>query len=513
MIIFIIGIIPSSDYNPSFSIPQSPRSSATVTLYVDQHNINANDTNSGNESDPFLTIQQAISVAEPGTEIIVKSGNYDECVNITSSGNSTEPISLKAEPLNSVNITRGISIEASYINVTGFNITNQLEEWGQNGILINGSNINITQNYVYNITGIAIGGSWNSDLRDLANISISNNSIYQCNKGFLVRGVNWTVSNNEVNRLIWNETNSENETIYCQFYGFNHIIQNNYFHGTLEAEIGNSTLSFFYTNSTAPDEMAFNVVIEQNFCEGFANQSLFIESNMKGTHENISFVGNVILDCSDWGIDIRKNITNMVIIGNTFYNLSTTSIGVQNNSTALILNNIIVNSTDVYWNDIYSSIVGGYNIGYNISSQIIDDLNATDFFENPLFYNASSPIGDDKLPFTVDDGLNISASSPAHGAGYDNTTIGAYGNYSLLENYWNWTLSDAEIDVIMARIDLLYNPIPIEEPEEEIPEEDDPIPDPIIPNPQISFYAIVSGLTFMIFVAWVGRTSLRGMNK
>ena len=48
--------------------------------FVAQNHPGASDSNPGNEDAPWLTIQHAADVAQPGDRILVKAGHYDERV-------------------------------------------------------------------------------------------------------------------------------------------------------------------------------------------------------------------------------------------------------------------------------------------------------------------------------------------------------------------------------------------------------------------------------------------------
>jgi len=50
------------------------------TYYVDNGNPNASDTNPGTKESPFLTINKAAKVLEPGERVVIMSGIYRECV-------------------------------------------------------------------------------------------------------------------------------------------------------------------------------------------------------------------------------------------------------------------------------------------------------------------------------------------------------------------------------------------------------------------------------------------------
>ena len=68
--------------------------SAGGDLYVDVNDPSSNDDNPGTESEPLRTIQEAANRAKPGTIVNVKSGTYNETVEVTTSGVPGAPISF-----------------------------------------------------------------------------------------------------------------------------------------------------------------------------------------------------------------------------------------------------------------------------------------------------------------------------------------------------------------------------------------------------------------------------------
>jgi len=66
---------------------------ATVTYYVSTA---GNDGNSGSQSSPFRTFAKAMSVLKPGDSLLIYGGTYSEQLNITKSGLSGSPITIKA---------------------------------------------------------------------------------------------------------------------------------------------------------------------------------------------------------------------------------------------------------------------------------------------------------------------------------------------------------------------------------------------------------------------------------
>ena len=97
---------------------------------------NGADTNPGTASLPFLTIQQASSIAQPGDVVDVSAGQYAG-FDVTISGLAGAPITFQAEPgvfivsPESQRNLDGINIEnfgnISYVNINGFNCSNMPE--------------------------------------------------------------------------------------------------------------------------------------------------------------------------------------------------------------------------------------------------------------------------------------------------------------------------------------------------------------------------------------------------
>ena len=77
----------------------SDRTVFTRTYYVDQSHPRASDNNDGGEERPFLTINKAAQVVQPGEKVIVKSGVYRELVQPRFGGDGPDKmISYEAAP-------------------------------------------------------------------------------------------------------------------------------------------------------------------------------------------------------------------------------------------------------------------------------------------------------------------------------------------------------------------------------------------------------------------------------
>jgi len=120
-----------------------------------------NDNNAGTSSSPFLTIQKAANIVNPGDSVIVRDGNYTssavEVLSITRSGTASSPIVFKSEHKwgavlykSSTTLTTESAIsfngKVSYVKVENFEIRN-IVFWniyipaGCNHIEIRGNNI------------------------------------------------------------------------------------------------------------------------------------------------------------------------------------------------------------------------------------------------------------------------------------------------------------------------------------------------------------------------------------
>ena len=88
----------------------------TKTYVVDRQNPNASDTNTGDEAHPFLTINRAAQVVNPGERVLIKSGIYREKVVPGYGGKSQkEMICYEAAPGDSVVIKGSRILKSSWV--------------------------------------------------------------------------------------------------------------------------------------------------------------------------------------------------------------------------------------------------------------------------------------------------------------------------------------------------------------------------------------------------------------
>ncbi|MEK7184568.1 MAG: fibronectin type III domain-containing protein, partial [Patescibacteria group bacterium] len=156
---------------------------ATTTYYVDRGHASSSDSNPGTEALPFLTIQKAVTLVNPGDTVLIKAGTYPnltsycagsscELVNITRSGTSARPIVIKAYNSDIVTLD-GFGFSDADLNSDGeadgpFDPAKREVLFHINADYIHLSNIIITDSQQ---VGLKIDGSYNV----IENVSSNNN--------------------------------------------------------------------------------------------------------------------------------------------------------------------------------------------------------------------------------------------------------------------------------------------------------------------------------------------------
>ncbi len=155
------------------------------------------DNNDGlSEAKPFLNIQSAVNLSEPGDTVLVMDGTYSQTeypegdvVTIMKSGRADAWIALMAYPghkpkLKSIN-WQGIKVEASYILVQGFTIEGDRDSVTLEYAMSQMSN---TNNPTTGNTGISIAALWPDLVVKPHHVIIRGNTIYKCSGGGIGTG-------------------------------------------------------------------------------------------------------------------------------------------------------------------------------------------------------------------------------------------------------------------------------------------------------------------------------------
>ena len=404
--------------------PSSSQVLAAQIYYVDRNHPGANDGNAGTEDSPWRTIQHAADAAQPGDTIYVKAGTYDERAVVRVSGTPAGKITFQALPRRNV-LMQGLYLNgADYIHIEGFRITNSLTGWTESsGFFVDGDWIDIVDNELFEIKDVAILASWGED--PPTNVYVADNRIYSAQMGIVIQGEGWIVENNEVERLFrYIDTDCD----YLRFFGDNHIIRGNYFHGTNFNEVGSAHVDCFqiFDNN---GEWAHNILVEGNICHDF-HQGFMESANYYHNIDHITFRNNVFAHGGAWGICV-ENIPYVTVENNTFYDIYYHGVGFRHDShDNVVVNNIFYDTGTSYWSSDGASLSGDNNIIFQsqepgqagphdligVDPRLVDPAN------NDFHLQGSSPAVDagQSLPQVTND---LEGKLRPQGAGYD---IGAY---------------------------------------------------------------------------------------
>lgn len=364
----------------SFSSPlvsHSVSSTASVmgnTFYVD--GVNGSDTNPGTTRDQaWRTIQKAADSMAPGDTTTVLAASADEKVQVTISGTSGAPITFQTE---GTIVMEGFTINANYINVIGFEITNTPDIWDDGwGIYIKGSNCDIERNYIHFATrgGIRIDPVSN-------NCTIRDNRLYRnATAGIWLDGENNIVEGNEIWGTIqyhpnWNNPPNSVDADGMRFFGNGHIIRKNYIHDIIYSDPENIDPHIDCFQTYGP---AYDIIFEKNICYNpntYGDNQILILESINSPVQDIIFRNNIFV-MNDPGYspmnfhrgDGRASISNMTIVNNTIvHSNSIGSYGITfiNITTAIVKNNLFIdygNQNNSYV--LTSSNSTNINIGYN----------------------------------------------------------------------------------------------------------------------------------------------------
>ena len=394
--------------------------------YVDQNHPQASDSNPGTEDWPWATIQHAADVAVAGDTIYVKEGTYQERVTPQNSGAAGNMIAFKALPRRSVTMCGFYTVNSDHLRVEGFNITTDesLTGWTERyGVFIRSNHVEVVDNYFYDLEATAIQGYWHEPYPEAA--YVAENTVYRSQKGIGVTGFDWVVEENEVERLF---DHGGGDCDYSRFFGDNHLIRNNYFHGTQFDEIGSAHVDCFQTFDNN-GEFGHNITIEGNLCTDF-HQGFMGEAHYYHNISHITFKNNVFAHGGAWGLCVQ-DISYLTVINNTFVDIQHHGVGLSDASFhAVIKNNIFYDTGTSYWFPEDSDSVGDYNLIFEsrdppVSGEhdlIGHDPLFVDFASDDFHLQPDSPAIDAGEPL-AEVAIDFDGVSRPQGAGWD---IGAF---------------------------------------------------------------------------------------
>lgn len=305
----------------------------------------------------YKTIQAAVNAAKPGDTIVIAPGEYPERITFkpNGGGKAEKPLTIQSEIRHEAVMHGFDTTNADYLIIDGLTIRSPKFD----GVFIGSDHVQVVSCLFEGIPGSAVRAT-----SPHSEIVVRGNRVYRCQRGFMVKGKNWLVEDNTVERLVF----TNGETDYIDFFGEGHIMRRNNFFGTFEKEIEKRHVDGFQTHG----EGAKDCIIEDNFIAD-CHQGILLEASKPGGVRDVIIRHNVIYNCWSWGILLKKN-SEALIENNLIYNSHIHGIGVRRDtkkvedvgSKAVARNNIIVNARTFIWRDQASTLQSDYNLGFRI---------------------------------------------------------------------------------------------------------------------------------------------------
>jgi hypothetical protein len=307
-----------------------------VTYYVAP---SGNDANGGTaRTSPWRTIGKAAATMSPGDNVVVLAGTYDERVNVSISGGAGKPITYQADAGARVTM-QGFEIDADYVQVVGFDITNnnQIDAQGW-GVYLTGSHSVVTKN---NIHDLCFEGAFFTGNND----TLSYNTITHVEMaGAEIDGQNSLIVGNDVSKSVQYPANcpSRNgaDADGFRFFGSGHDFKQNYIHDINYDPIANPDPHTDCFQTWGP---ASNMTFEQNYCQWASNttptqgETGIIES-IDGQVSNLTFKNNVFRDMAQ-GLQ-WSNAPGVNFWNNTVVRIGQEAVVLSNAPNSQLINNI-----------------------------------------------------------------------------------------------------------------------------------------------------------------------------
>lgn len=341
-------------------------------------------------------INHACSTVVAGDTVLVLSGRYQERATLRHSGAPGRLIVFKSQPRRTAT-TWGFDTNSpsagSYTRIEGFTVEwdTALTGWRDYGIFISSNNVEVVDNYLYDLRRTAIQGNWSQPWT--RNAYISNNKISRCQAGIGAVGTNWLLEDNEVERLF---QYGRGDCDYTRFFGDSIIFRRNYFHGTHPDSIGSAHVDCFQTFDNNGEHAAY-VTIEANrgydYHQGFMGEAHYYHNS-----HDIVFKNNIFARGWAWGLCVQ-DIANVKVFNNTFAYIRWHGAGFSGPYAlgGTVRNNVFFNTNTSYWWADTAQASGDYNLIFGASQptvlgphdimnqdpQFVDSIN-NDFRLRPL---------------------------------------------------------------------------------------------------------------------------------
>jgi hypothetical protein len=375
--------------------------------YVNQKHAQASDANPGTIDAPWLTIQHAADVTQPGDTIIVYPGDYGRTV-IRHGGMVTQPITFKGlnvpdrglvnpqaifDPAHPVQIpgnptlnvvTKGFDLAPSYgstvpigyVRLENFEVTAIGSANGRGGFRLQSTDhVEIVRNFIHDLNPAPDSYGYmgiRGESHDNMSAVIKGNTLYRVQgTGISLVGQNWLVEENEVSHSLDANTDTGahvgGDSDAVRFFGSGHVIRRNFFHDNLDEEqYGDPHIDCFQTFAVYPEsQFAHDILVEGNTCTNFG-QMLMIEDNESGNYvHHITFRNNVLRGARAFAIN--GSCDHFTFVNNVVAESQYGAIGLGHSPYLTLVNNIFYNNgsgSQIIDEDSKIGAVWDYNLHY-----------------------------------------------------------------------------------------------------------------------------------------------------
>jgi hypothetical protein len=363
-----------------------------AVYHVNQTHPQASDANPGSLTLPWLTIQHAADMAQPGDTILVHPGDYGRTV-ITQGGSPGNYITFKGlnepdqslldpgtifDPQNPVPlpgnpalnaVTKGFDLDPpypvelpiGYVRIENFEITAIYEAGGIHGRggvrLADTEYVQIVRNFIHDLNPDPNGYDYigvRGESHDNLGVVVKDNTLYHVQgTGIGIIGQNWLVEGNYLSHGLDVNTDSGahvgGDSDAMRFFGSGHIIRGNLMQDYLDEEqYGDPHIDCYQTFSVYPDsQFAHDILIEGNTCDNFG-QMLMIEDSSEeaGTGNavhHITFRNNTFRHARAYAIQ-GGGADHFTFVNNVIAESNYGGFGLSNNPYLTVYNNIFYNN-------------------------------------------------------------------------------------------------------------------------------------------------------------------------
>ncbi len=419
--IYVANISLKKQYN------DSAKASTGTIYYVAT---TGNDANAGTLANPFKTVGYGVRVLQPGDELKIFGGTYNEKIIIASQGTDISNINISSAGPEKV-IIDGVNKAIPTIDITGkyINISNlEIKNGPHTCVKVRGTNIRVDTLIVNNCIGhgIEVLGQ---------HVIITNNTIYNTVRENVDRNLSSLWGSALKTYIGADDVTFSNNTAYNNYgegiattRGKNIVIKNNFFYD-------NYSVNLYIDNS-------YNVKAYNNLVTCTGNSEFFRNGakaagialaeeyyeNWGAQLANIEIYNNLVGFCkygiADYGSDVAGGgLDNVKIYNNTFWGINGLAIYLSANQTktrnTVVANNIFHNdgSKALCWLDNHTGVTLNNNHWVNRLPSTYDNCDGLNYQSGdvklstmPVYNNAHSFRLSNTSP-AIDKGVSVGVTT------------------------------------------------------------------------------------------------------